>query len=200
MAPNETCLRFAYRIVFCHITRIIGYYIYTYLRAYIHSYIYTLYSIYIQYCITLTSRIETREEEIKKGITIMTSYVYGATVVLVSILCYYNSLNCGFVFDDISAIKENRDLRPHSPLKNIFFNDFWGTPMHKVRIYCLTYKRKNKIKKEKATIHSLNFHFKITFWIIKCLVNETLVEFSITCYTLFFVHFSWLFLLWLKNT
>lgn len=63
----------------------------------------------------------------------MTSYVYGATVILVSILCYYNSLNCGFVFDDISAIKENRDLRPHSPLKNIFFNDFWGTPMHKVR-------------------------------------------------------------------
>ncbi|KAL7043207.1 hypothetical protein ACKWTF_001427 [Chironomus riparius] len=61
----------------------------------------------------------------------MTSYVYGATVILVSILCYYNSLNCNFVFDDISAIKENRDLRPHSPLKNIFFNDFWGTPMHK---------------------------------------------------------------------
>ncbi len=56
----------------------------------------------------------------------MTSYVYGAIVFLVSILCYYNTLSCGFVFDDISAIKENRDLRPHTPLKNIFFNDFWG--------------------------------------------------------------------------
>lgn len=47
-------------------------------------------------------------------------------------VCYYNSLQCGFVFDDISAIKDNRDLRPHMPLKNIFFNDFWGTPIHKV--------------------------------------------------------------------
>jgi hypothetical protein len=47
-------------------------------------------------------------------------------------VCYYNSLQCGFVFDDISAIKDNRDLRPHMPLKNIFFNDFWGTAIHKV--------------------------------------------------------------------
>ncbi|KAL1397510.1 hypothetical protein pipiens_009704 [Culex pipiens pipiens] len=43
-----------------------------------------------------------------------------------------SSLNCGFVFDDISAIKENRDLRPHSSIKNVFLNDFWGTPMHKI--------------------------------------------------------------------
>jgi hypothetical protein len=56
----------------------------------------------------------------------------GAVVVLTCIACYYNSCYCGFVFDDISAIKDNRDLRPHSPLVNIFFNDFWGTPMHKV--------------------------------------------------------------------
>lgn len=55
-----------------------------------------------------------------------------AIVVITCIACYYNSCYCGFVFDDISAIKENRDLRPHSPLVNIFFNDFWGTPMHKV--------------------------------------------------------------------
>lgn len=56
----------------------------------------------------------------------------GAIIALTCVLCYYNSLHCGFVFDDISAIKENRDLRPHSPLKNIFMNDFWGTPMQKV--------------------------------------------------------------------
>lgn len=63
----------------------------------------------------------------------MSSFVYGVFITLACILCYYNSLNCGFVFDDISAIKENRDLRPHSPVKNVFVNDFWGTPMHKVR-------------------------------------------------------------------
>lgn len=64
----------------------------------------------------------------------MTSYVYGAAVALICVLCYYNTLECGFVFDDISAIKDNRDLRQHTPLKNVFLNDFWGTPMYKVRI------------------------------------------------------------------
>ena len=44
---------------------------------------------------------------------------------------YWNSLGCEFVFDDITAIVENRDLRPHVPLKNLFQNDFWGTPMSK---------------------------------------------------------------------
>lgn len=63
----------------------------------------------------------------------MSSFLYGVIISLACILCYYNSINCGFVFDDISAIKENRDLRPHSPVKNVFVNDFWGTPMHKVR-------------------------------------------------------------------
>jgi hypothetical protein len=58
--------------------------------------------------------------------------VLSAVIFITCMVCYYNSLQCGFVFDDISAIKDNRDLRPHMPLKNIFFNDFWGTPIHKV--------------------------------------------------------------------
>lgn len=67
------------------------------------------------------------------AILIMDKYhLRSVIILLVSLLCYYNSLYCGFVFDDISAIKENRDLRPYSPLKNIIFNDFWGTPIHKV--------------------------------------------------------------------
>lgn len=57
----------------------------------------------------------------------------GAILVLACILVYHNCLYCGFVFDDISAIKENRDLRPQTPISNIFLNDFWGTPIHKVR-------------------------------------------------------------------
>jgi hypothetical protein len=52
-------------------------------------------------------------------------------------LCYYNSLQCGFVFDDMSAIRDNKDLRPETPLTNLFWNDFWGTPMHKVQFVCL---------------------------------------------------------------
>lgn len=59
-------------------------------------------------------------------------HLLSLVVLATCLACYYNSLQCAFVFDDISAIKDNRDLRPHTPLKNIFLNDFWGTPMHKV--------------------------------------------------------------------
>ncbi|XP_077451489.1 protein O-mannosyl-transferase TMTC3 [Stigmatopora argus] len=45
------------------------------------------------------------------------------------VACYWNSLSCGFVFDDVSAILDNKDLRPTTPLRNLFLNDFWGTPM-----------------------------------------------------------------------
>lgn len=53
-------------------------------------------------------------------------------VVAVASAVYWNAVQCGFVFDDISAIKDNKDLRPHTPLSNLFFNDFWGTLMTKV--------------------------------------------------------------------
>ncbi|MBN3326737.1 TMTC3 protein, partial [Atractosteus spatula] len=51
----------------------------------------------------------------------------------VVVACYWNSLFCGFVFDDVSAILDNKDLRPTTPLKNLFLNDFWGTPMSEER-------------------------------------------------------------------
>lgn len=63
------------------------------------------------------------------------TYIYNIVIALVCIICYYNSLNCGFVFDDISAIKENRDLKPTSSIKSLFLNDFWGTPMNKVSFF-----------------------------------------------------------------
>lgn len=52
-------------------------------------------------------------------------------IVCLCLMSYYNSTQCGLVFDDISAIRDNKDLRPTTPLKNIFLNDFWGTPMRK---------------------------------------------------------------------
>lgn len=54
-----------------------------------------------------------------------------AAIVAACAICYHNSIYCGFVFDDISAIKDNKDLRPTTPLKNIFHNDFWGTSIRK---------------------------------------------------------------------
>lgn len=58
-----------------------------------------------------------------KEILLLTGLVVG---------CYWNSLSCGFVFDDVSAILDNKDLRPSTPLRNLFLNDFWGTPMAEV--------------------------------------------------------------------
>lgn len=62
----------------------------------------------------------------------MCGWVFGSVVFVVALVVYWNALSCGFVFDDISAIKENRDLRPHTPISNLFLHDFWGTPMQKV--------------------------------------------------------------------
>ncbi|CAG0879706.1 unnamed protein product [Darwinula stevensoni] len=61
----------------------------------------------------------------------MASHLSHLLVGTTALLVYYNSLFCGFVFDDVSAIKDNKDLRPHTPLKNLIYNDFWGTPMQK---------------------------------------------------------------------
>ncbi|CAH8638473.1 unnamed protein product [Schistosoma guineensis] len=52
---------------------------------------------------------------------------------LFSSAIYFNSLGCGFVFDDVSAIRDNRDLRPSTSLAELFKNDFWGTPMNEER-------------------------------------------------------------------
>ncbi len=46
-----------------------------------------------------------------------------------SALLYANSVCCGFAFDDVAAVLDNRDLRPGAPLARIFSDDFWGTPM-----------------------------------------------------------------------
>ena len=64
--------------------------------------------------------------------TMLRAWVYHAGLVAAVALCYHNALQCDFVFDDISAIRDNRDLRPHTPLTNLLHNDFWGTPMEKV--------------------------------------------------------------------
>ncbi|XP_071831925.1 protein O-mannosyl-transferase TMTC3-like isoform X2 [Apostichopus japonicus] len=48
---------------------------------------------------------------------------------VVCINCFFNSLQCGFVFDDNKAVISNLDLRPSTPIWDLFKNDFWGTPL-----------------------------------------------------------------------
>nr|XP_020489616.1 protein O-mannosyl-transferase TMTC4 [Labrus bergylta] len=49
------------------------------------------------------------------------------TVALLALLCFINSYDGEFVFDDSEAIVNNKDLRPATPLNNIWSNDFWGS-------------------------------------------------------------------------
>ncbi|XP_045494906.1 protein O-mannosyl-transferase TMTC2-like isoform X1 [Colias croceus] len=48
---------------------------------------------------------------------------------LLAFLLYYNTLDAGFVYDDRRAILSNPDVIGHTPIKSLFENDFWGTPL-----------------------------------------------------------------------
>lgn len=106
------------------------------------------------------SHTHTPENEYETESIIMAlQHVFGAIIAFTCVACYYNSTQCDFVFDDISAIKENRDLRPHTPWRNLFFNDFWGTPMQKVSTlrFALFYSNSFHLSAHKfhSTLHKL---------------------------------------------
>ena len=48
---------------------------------------------------------------------------------VVGLMVYLNTLDCGFCFDDERAIIKNGDLHPETPWSNLLWNDFWGTSM-----------------------------------------------------------------------
>ncbi|XP_033017662.1 protein O-mannosyl-transferase TMTC3 [Lacerta agilis] len=97
-----------------------------------------------------------------------------ALIVGVVAACYWNSLFCGFVFDDVSAILDNKDLHPSTPLKNLFLNDFWGTPMSEERSHksyrpltVLTF-RLNYLFSE---LNAVSYHFlNVIFHAVVCIV------------------------------
>lgn len=53
-------------------------------------------------------------------------------IALTSAALYVNTIFSDFVFDDVSAIVNNRDLDSEVPWSNILWNDYWGTPMSQV--------------------------------------------------------------------
>lgn len=48
-------------------------------------------------------------------------------VASVALICFINSYDGDFVFDDSEAIINNKDLNPATALSNIWKNDFWGS-------------------------------------------------------------------------
>lgn len=77
---------------------------------------------------------EERESEDKRSSDVKQKMfiLYSSILLVVCINCFFNSLQCGFVFDDHRAIITNLDIRPSTPLTDIFKNDFWGTPLSSV--------------------------------------------------------------------
>ncbi|XP_012943423.1 protein O-mannosyl-transferase TMTC2 [Aplysia californica] len=54
------------------------------------------------------------------------------TILLTSALAtllYLNTLGADFAYDDSRAIQKNPDLLPSTPLWNLVYDDFWGTPL-----------------------------------------------------------------------
>ncbi|KAI0240289.1 Protein O-mannosyl-transferase TMTC4 [Lamellibrachia satsuma] len=49
-----------------------------------------------------------------------------AVVFIAAILCFANSYDADFVFDDSEAILNNHDLKPETTIGTVFTHDFWG--------------------------------------------------------------------------
>ncbi|XP_076362938.1 protein O-mannosyl-transferase Tmtc3-like isoform X2 [Tachypleus tridentatus] len=95
-------------------------------------------------------------------------------VTIAACICYLNSLQCGFVFDDMSAVRDNRDLRPQTPLSDLFWNDFWGTPIHKehshksYRPLCVLTFRLNYVVHE---LNPMGFHLvNVVLHVVVCIL------------------------------
>lgn len=54
--------------------------------------------------------------------------LYGS-VACVAVGVYLNSLTGEFVHDDIVALARNQDVLGGTSIRELFFNDFWGTPL-----------------------------------------------------------------------
>ncbi|KAM6448587.1 protein O-mannosyl-transferase TMTC4 isoform 2-T2 [Liasis olivaceus] len=60
---------------------------------------------------------------------ILPPYWAKAIVGFLSIICFVNSYDGDFVFDDSEAIINNKDLRADTPLGDLWHHDFWGSKL-----------------------------------------------------------------------
>ncbi|CAK1577847.1 unnamed protein product [Parnassius mnemosyne] len=73
--------------------------------------------------------LPTVREDNQKRNTCNSDFVIYVMVITAAVLSYVNSLNGDFVHDDIPAIVTNGDVIGINSFKELFLNDFWGTPM-----------------------------------------------------------------------
>ncbi|XP_067670555.1 protein O-mannosyl-transferase TMTC4-like [Haliotis asinina] len=55
--------------------------------------------------------------------------VASVLVFCLALLCFVNSHDGDFVFDDLSAVTSNKDLLPGTPFFHLFAHDFWGNKL-----------------------------------------------------------------------
>ncbi|XP_053980651.1 protein O-mannosyl-transferase TMTC4-like isoform X1 [Hylaeus volcanicus] len=85
-------------------------------------------------------------------------------------LCFANSYNGDFVFDDSEAIINNEDVQTN-PLKDLFKNDFWGTK--------LTYKQSHRSYRPLTILT-----FRLQFWLRETFVAQDYHIVNIILHTL----------------
>ncbi|XP_015794954.1 transmembrane and TPR repeat-containing protein 2 [Tetranychus urticae] len=66
--------------------------------------------------------------QLESSLTTLNLKHYGL-IFLFSTLLYINTIDADFAYDDSRAIKTNQDVHMETPWTNLFYNDFWGTPL-----------------------------------------------------------------------
>jgi hypothetical protein len=81
-------------------------------------------------CLTLPCRNKKQRQLKIGGVNYNSSSVwtYGLIGVLAA-ACFWNTLPGHLIHDDVVAIKSNADVKPTTPISQLFRNDFWGRPL-----------------------------------------------------------------------
>ncbi|XP_073520308.1 protein O-mannosyl-transferase TMTC4 isoform X1 [Phyllobates terribilis] len=97
---------------------------------------------------------------------------------ILSLVCFANSYNGSFVFDDSEAIINNKDLRGETTIGDLWLHDFWGTKLssnasHKSYrpLTVLTFRVSYALA---GGLHPVGFH--VTNIILHCMVSVLMLD------------------------
>ncbi|KAM8976134.1 protein O-mannosyl-transferase TMTC4 [Pelodytes ibericus] len=97
---------------------------------------------------------------------------------LLALVCFANSYNGNFVFDDSEAIINNKDIREETPIGDLWLHDFWGTKLssnasHKSYrpLTVLTFRINYSVA---GGLHPVGFH--VVNIILHCLVSVLMLD------------------------
>lgn len=82
----------------------------------------------LSFCIQSFQKLKNyvKTDQLGSSLKIISVHV---TLLLITVICYANSINGQFVHDDIVVIVKNPDVLGQTSIWSLFQNDFWGKPM-----------------------------------------------------------------------